>query len=293
MGAEILLEGCGAPEESLTVDSLVIGDTPFALSVQDTLRDMGESTFLIYTGNLDYKYMYVEEINAPHCKLVYPFAASSRISPLMTSSYRTYLKTSLGGDYYFLYGLVAAAAASPEVTLSMSSVRTTTFKHRHSGCHGSPGVVATLNKFVTVFDASGLSPRNLTIHYNKLVVTESLRVFLGRIGLSASLPSRNLGLVLEESINLLPGEITLGGLGSSPSVPLFSISRGYLKFHFYSHSDRVNITLLDYIRTPSSEVYSIISALEQKEIYLVGPRAMWSSGLSLSSETDRLRYLYE
>lgn len=280
------------PKESITVDSLVIGDTPYSLSVQDTLRDLGETTYLIYTGMVDCRYMYLEDIDAPHCKLIYPVKESSRMSGLMTSKYKDYLRSVLGGDYYFLYRLVDLAAASSKISVSIASVQSNRFSKSRRGCCSSPSSIGRINKFVIVYDYSSGVAKEVTVNYNKMIVTENLRVFLSRIGVSASLESRNMGLVLEESVVPLHGEITLGSIDAPASSPLFSVSRGYLTYYFHGPSGKAKIPLLDYIRIPSTTTYTLASELESQDIYLVGPRALWNSGLGLSSETARLRYLY-
>ncbi len=281
-----------AHKESITVDSLVIGDTPYSLSVQDTLRNMGETTYLIYTGMVDCRYMYVEDIDAPHCKLSYPVKESSRVSGLMTSKYKDYLRSILGGDYYFLYRLIDLAAAAPKVCVSIASVQANRFSRSRLGCCSSPSSIGRINKFVIVYDYGSGVATEVTVNYNKMIVTENLKAFLGRIGIPAPLESKNMGLILDESVVPLHGEITLGGIDAPASSPLFSISRGYLTYYFHGPSVKAKIPLLDYIRIPSTTTYTLASELESQDIYLVGPRALWNSGLSLSSETARLRYLY-
>jgi hypothetical protein len=271
-------------KDTLAVDTVILGDTPYALFIQDILRTLGETTCLIYTGEHGYKYLYSEEVQGPHLKLLYPLAGRGMLSPLEVSEYKTFFRKNLGGDYAFLYSLLDSAAISSDIPISISSVPVGAIEGTKRGFSGNPSVVAILNKFI---ELSGV-----VVHYSKLVVTESLRVFLGRIGEKIDLPSQNMGFVVEESVDLLPGEIRLGRLGASKEYPLCSISRGYLTYHYYAQSDKCNVKLIDYIRTPTSETYSLSSDLEQQDVHLVGPRAMWNSSLTLSSEFTRVRYLY-
>ena len=269
---------------TIVVDSLIIGDTPFALSVQDTLRDMGETTFLIYTGVLDYRYVYVEDIHAPHTKVSYQISTKEPVSSLRASEYKNFFRDRLRGDYAFFYGLVDKAVQGPQGQFSVSSVRASVFSESGRGYYGEPTSIATLNKWVEIFDT--------TIHYDHLVVTENLRSFLPRVGMGASFPSSNLGVVVEESVTMAPGTVSIGALWGPTSAPLLSISRGFLTYHYFGHTDHVNVILHDYIRQPTQELYDIIEDLESRSVYLVGPRALWNSGLTFVSETDRLRYLY-
>jgi hypothetical protein len=272
------------PKDTLVVDTAILGDTPYALSIQNVLRSMGVTTCLIYTGEPGYKYIYSEEVPGPYWSLLCPLAGGRTLSSLQVSEYKVFFRDSLGGDCSFFYSLLDSAALSPQIPLSISYVRPGIIEETKRGFAEAPSVIALINKFIEL--------STTVVHYTRLVVTENLRVFLGRIGKKVHLQSKNLGLVVEESVDLLPGEITLGKLESPPVYPLLSISRGYLTYHYYPQAYKSNVRLLDFIRTPTPEVYSISSELEQQDVYLVGPRATWNSSLTLSSECTRVRYIY-
>ena len=47
------------------VDTVVLGDTPFSIAVQEALRTMGFSSVLVYTGDPNIRYIHYEDIGTP------------------------------------------------------------------------------------------------------------------------------------------------------------------------------------------------------------------------------------
>jgi hypothetical protein len=223
-----------------------------------------------------------ESVYLPHTLCSYQKCVHSRPSVFLPGIYQDFFHSRAGGDHRFFYDLARYTnPASSTIPLQVSEVGSTNIEHL-GGILAQPKTVSLHNQFVLV--------GNKKIHFRYLVVTESLRTFLERIDWPTdALQSRGLGMILEEYVSLLPPVVEFGELGKS-RTPMLSISRGYLKFHFFSEDHpKVNVTLTDYIRSPNSASEDILYNLSERGVYAVGPRAAWNTGLSMLSELDRLR----
>lgn len=265
----------------MLVDSLIIGDSPYALAVQNALREMGESTCLVYTGELGVRYIYAEDVDCPHVVCTYKFDESSVFSPLQTLQYQQAFRRRAGGDFQFVYSVISHFG-EPAIPLRISAVSGERLRQRGI-IIGDPSTVALINKFVRI--------DSRTIHFGRLVVEESLAKFLQRVDIDMPLLRRNIGVYLEESVPLLPARIRVTSVDGG-ETPLFSVSRGFLWYHYYPEGvGKANFTLQNYIRIPSAATIDLSGTLEDRSVFLVGPRALWNTGLTYESETLRLREL--
>ena len=268
----------------MLVDSLVIGDTPFAVSVQDTLRDVGYSSFLVYTGDVNIRYMYSEEVDIPHTACKYELNFRGDPSFLTAGRYIDWYRSVLGGDYRFFYDLSARSRDSKDVVIRISYARADKIEER-GGLVGDISSLSMKNRKAALSNGQ-------VIHFGTLVVAESLKTFLERISIpDPGLKSTSLGVILEEFVDILPPTIELGDRSLPTTKPLLSMSRGYLKTHFViPEGDRkVNALLQDYVKIPTYTSMEITRDLETPGyVFFYGPRAVWNSGLTHGSEILRM-----
>lgn len=269
----------------MIVDAVIVGDTPFALSAQDEIRKLGLTTFLVYTGS-DVRYMYTEPVEFPHVsctyQMEYPERGWGMKEQVLCSLYLDSFRKSLGGDFSFFYSL-PEYLNSGRIQLRIASVPEECLSRR-GGIFGSPERVALKNKFMVLSDGS-------TVHFGKLILCESLRTFMDRIGgKTDTLVGKDLGILVEESIDMLPPVVRLWGWHPSLSSPLVSIGRGFLTYHYVPSGGKVNLSLQDYVKTPTQDSQGILFDLESKGVYAFGPRGMWNTRLTNSSEILRISH---
>ena len=268
----------------MLVDTVVIGDTPFAVSAQNSLRALGLTSYLIYTGDIGVKYVISEDVQFPHVSCYYSLSfpdGGTWESRVLSSLYRKSFHDVLGGHSTFFYYL-ADAVESHRACLRVSAVVADRLTSR-GGYVGTPAKIGMENKFVVLPDGE-------VIHYGKLVLCESLRSFLERVGTASKfLSGKSLGILVEESVSLLPPVVKLWGFHHAGMLPLASISRGFLQYHYFPEGRKANLSVQDYVKNRTCESREAILGLERKGVHAYGPRAMWDTGLTQNSELLRMR----
>lgn len=279
---------------AVLVDCVVLGDTPFSVSVQSTLRGMGFSSILIYRGNEDTRYMYAEEIDIPHSLCTYtlrPHGKSGVVNPqvlpvnsLMAGVYIDWFRNMLGGDYRFFYDLATCMRTSSKAHIRIVSIRKERLESR-GGVMGDIGDLSLKNKYLVL-------PNGERANFGFLVVAESLKTFLARVGIpDPGLNATSLGVVWEEFVDLIPASVEFGDRSPNSSEPMISISRGFLRTKFVrlETDKKVNLTLQDYVKIPNMASMEVVYDLESSGgLFFFGPRATWNSALTHESELLRL-----
>ena len=267
---------------NILCDVCIVGDTPFSATVQDSLRELGLTTFLVYTGDPDVRYIYIEDIDIPHILCRYGLRGVDQLHRLRYAQYSRMFRERLGGDVWFFYSLLRCIDDG-FVDLKLSWVgEASILKSR--GCVSKIEGLSLLNRFVR-------TESGVLVEYGSLVWVSSLRSLSQILDDRVTFVGLPLGLNIEESVSVLPPEIVVGPLGhSDPNVPIVSYTRGFLKYHVLPHdstSDSVRIE--DYVKIPGSDTEDYVRYLESYCVQCVGPRALWNSSLGFESELRGLK----
>lgn len=265
-------------KNNILCDICVVGDTPYVAAVQDGLRAIGNTTYLVYIGDPSVRYMYIEDIPVPHINCRFKLCGVDTLHRLRITQYYNMFRNRFGGDVWFFYELVNKIGGDASVDVKLSWADADTIS-RSRGCVSDVRDISLVNRFM-------VTSTGVVVEFNSLVWCASLKKLSKVLKEDVVFSSIPAGVNLAESVSILKPTLLVGPIGHcTKDIPIVTIRRGFLSHHILPQdSSAAGIKLEDYVKCPTSDTEDFVTYLESKSVYCIGPRAVWNSGLSLSSE---------